>query len=71
MALQMALKPCVRACRARAGVLGAECGEGTWVPASSGPGGITTGTRGSRHLPSPNLPPALCPPELNYALLTL
>lgn len=36
------------------------------MPASSGPGGITTGTRGSRRLPSPNLLPALCPPESSY-----
>lgn len=41
----------VRACRARAGVLGAECGEGTQVPASSGPGGIRTGTQGLQAAP--------------------
>lgn len=33
------------------------------MPASSGPGGITTGTRGSRRLPSPSRQPSahLCP----------
>lgn len=41
----------VRARQARAGVLGAECGEGTRVPASSGPEGIRTGTRGLQAAP--------------------
>lgn len=60
VALQMALNPCVRVNHKQV-CLGLSVGEDTG--ASSGPGGITTGTRGSDGLPSPSLLPALCPPE--------